>query len=195
MFLIAIVTAFLLFQTDAPTPPGSALRPGMVLVYESNGEPQPPWTVVAVTADARLKEGAACAIVQIRRGPAPSSPPEVRLCIEGGILLQWSDVEKVWQPQRPVSGGRTLTLPRPKGETVVYETGGPSQATIGGVNVPVILTTVTTLDASGRPIRRLRERYAPSLTTAIDGEFEVADGGTASGFRTTQSFVLREISR
>ena len=107
--------------------------------------------------------------------------------------MQWSDVEKVWQPQRPVSGGRTLTLPRPKGETVVYETGGQSQATLGGVTVPIILTTVTTLDASGRPIRRLRERYATSLTTAIDGEFEVADSGTPSGFRTTQSFVLREI--
>jgi hypothetical protein len=141
MFLLAIAAAFLLFQTDAPTPPGSALRPGMVLVYESNGEPQPSWTVLAVTADARVKEGAACAIVQIRRGSATSSPPEVRLCIEGGILLQWT----------------------------------------------------TTLDASGRPIRRLRERYATSLTTAIDGEFEVADSGTPSGFRTTQSFVLREI--
>ena len=91
-----------------------------------------------------------------------------------------------------MSGGRTLTLPRPKGETV-YETGGPSQATIGGVNVPVILTTVTTLGASGRPIRCLHERYATSLTTAIDGELEVADSGAASGFRTTRSFVLRQI--
>ena len=150
----------------------------MVLVYESNGEPQPPWTVVAVTADARLKEGAACAIVQIRRGPAPSSPPEVRLCIEGGDPLHVGRCRESLAAAAPVSGGRTLTLPRPKGETVVYETGGPLQATIGGVNVPVILTTVTTLDASGRPIRRLRERYATSLTTAIDGEFEVAGSGT-----------------
>ena len=193
MFLIALSIALVLFQTDAPTSPGSALRSGMVLVYESNGKPQPPWTVLAVTGDARWKEGAACATVQIRRGPAPADPPEVRLCVEGGILLQWSDAEKIWQPQRPVSAGRTLTLPRPNGETVEYETGGSSQATIAGVNVPVILTTVTTRDASGRPIRRLRERYATSLTTAIDGEFEVADSGSASGFRTTQSFVLREI--
>jgi hypothetical protein len=193
MFLITIASVLSLVQADAPAAPGSALRPGMVLVYESNGKAQPPWTVVAVTADPRLKDGAACAIVQIRRGPTPPDPPAVRLCVEGGMVLQWSDVEKVWQPQRPVSGGRTLRLPRPNGESVLYETEEASQATIGGIAVPVVLTTVTTLDASGRPVRRLRERYATSLTTAIDGEFEVADSGTASGFRTTQSFVLREI--
>lgn len=193
MSLIAIATVLLLFQADAPASPGSALRPGMTLVYESEGKPQPPWTVVAVTVDAPLKDGAACAIVQIRRGPAPADPPEVRLCLEGGVLLQWSDAQKLWQPQRPVAAGRKLTLPRSNGEAVVYETGMASQATISGVLVPVVLTTVTTLDASGRPIRRLRERYATSLTTAIDGEFETADSSTVSGFRTTQSFVLREI--
>ena len=123
-----------------------------------------------------LKGGADCAIVQIRRGPAAA--PEVRLCVEGGILLQWSDAQKAWQPQRPVSAGRTLTLPRPNGETVVYETGESSSARVGDMEVPVILTTVTTMDASGRPIRRLRERYALSLTTATDGEFEVAESST-----------------
>ena len=191
MSVLTIAITLSLLQAAAATPPGSALRPGMALVYESEGKAQPAWMVIAVIANAPLKDGAACAVVQIRRSPAAA--PEVRLCIESGILLQWNDADKAWQAQRPVSGGRTLTLPRPNGETIVYETGEPSQVTIGDRVLPVIPTTVTTMDASGRPIRRLRERYALSLTTATDGEFEVADTSATSGFRTTQSFVLREI--
>ena len=151
MLPMAIATGPLLLQTDTRPPPGSALRPGMALVYESDGKPQPPWAVLAVTVDAPLKDGAVCTIVQIRRAPA-SPAPEARLCVEGGTLLQWSDTQKVWQQQRPVAPGRTLTLKRPNGETVVYETGMASQVTVGAAIVPVVSTTVTTLDASGRPI-------------------------------------------
>jgi hypothetical protein len=52
---------------------------------------------------------------------------------------------------------------------------------------------VTTFDAAGRPKRRLRERYAPSLTTATGGRFELPDSSRAGEWRGQRSFELREI--
>jgi hypothetical protein len=177
----------------APSAPGSALRPGMSLVYQSDGKAQPPWTVEAVTIAAPLKEGASCSIVRLRRAPGPPEPADVRYCSEGGMLLVWSATQNAWTPQRPVSPGLTLTQPRPNGEVVAYVTGTVSDVSIGGITVSVIETTVTTQDATGRPLRRLREQYAPSLTTAVSGRFEVPDPNDVSGWRTTQAFELREI--
>ena len=91
------------------------------------------------------------------------APSEVRLCVEAG------------------SG------------SVRYETGAESQTTVGSLNVQVVDTVVTTLDASGAPVRRLRELYAVSLTTALGGTFEVPDPAAPGGWRTQQVFELKEV--
>jgi hypothetical protein len=74
-----------------------------------------------------------------------------------------------------------------------YQTGRFSVDSISGHRIPVLETMVTTLDQSGTPVRRLRERYAPSLDTATWGVFELPDPGTPEGWRVTQEFWLAEI--
>ena len=86
-----------------------------------------------------------------------------------------------------------LTINRPNGDTVLYETGAASEETIGTLRIPVIATVVTTRGSDGRPKRRLRERYAISLATATGGVFEVPDPAAPTGWRTEQAFELREI--
>jgi hypothetical protein len=85
---------------------------------------------------------------------------------------------------------------RSNGTRVRYEVGGTGQERIPGLGidrVPVVLTTVTTMDSTGRPVRRLRELYAIGLATATGGEFEVPDSTAAEGWRVEQRFKLREI--
>ena len=57
----------------------------------------------------------------------------------------------------------------------------------------VLATTVTTMDTSGREVRRLLERYAVTLTTATGGRFEIPDPDNPTAWRTQQVFELREI--
>jgi hypothetical protein len=66
---------------------------------------------------------------------------------------------------------------------------------VGAFRLPVIATIVTTIDAQGRPKRRLRERYAITLATATGGTFEVPDPAAPTGWRAEQSFELRTISK
>jgi hypothetical protein len=49
---------------------------------------------------------------------------------------------------------------------------------------------VLTLDSAGTAVRRLRERYAPALGTALWGAFEVPEG---SGWKVQQEFRLTAI--
>jgi hypothetical protein len=85
---------------------------------------------------------------------------------------------------------------RANGSKVRYEVGGTGQERVPGLNVdrvPVVFTMVTTTDSLGRPVRRLRERYAIGLATATGGEFEVLDSTAPEGWRVEQRFKLREI--
>ena len=74
-----------------------------------------------------------------------------------------------------------------------YETGAVAEEVIGGLRIAVVATTVTTIDSSGRPKRRLRERYAIGLATATGGVFEVPDATAPDGWRAEQAFELRAI--
>jgi hypothetical protein len=67
--------------------------------------------------------------------------------------------------------------------------------TVSGRVIPVLVTTVTTLDSLGRPVRRLRERYAIGLATATSGTFEIPDSGTTGVWRPQQMFELRAIEQ
>jgi hypothetical protein len=84
----------------------------------------------------------------------------------------------------------SLELPRAAGGLVRYETGQRMVDTISGRPFDVLPTTVTTIDSTGRAIRRLRERYALALTTAVHGVFETVDSTATSGWRVTQEFQL-----
>ncbi len=194
MTLLALLAALLQASPPSPAPRiASDLRVGMQLVYGSQGQSQPPWIVEAVQAAAPLKVGADCARVSIRRQPAPAPPDDARLCVEAGVLHAMDPKTNNWQPQRPIGPNMSLVLARGNAGSVRYETGSTAQATIGSLRLHVVETVVTTLDASGTAIRRLRERYAVSLTTALGGTFEVPDPAVAGGWRAQQVFELVEI--
>jgi hypothetical protein len=168
------------------------LRPGMQLIYAADGRDQAPWEIDAVDAGLPLKGDADCARVRLRRQPG-RAPTEDRLCVENGTLYSWDATQSAWLPQRPVGPRMNLVLDRPNGETVRYETSEAAEEIVGPLRLRVIATTVTTMDATGKARRRLRERYAVGLATATGGIFEVPDPGAATGWRTEQAFELREI--
>jgi hypothetical protein len=172
---------------------GADLRAGMQLVYGSDMGEQPPWTVERIEAGSRLMEGADCAVVQIRRQPGPAAAPVAELCVENS-LLKTRNAAGEWVIQRPVAPRMEVSLTRPNGDTVRIVTGEVEEVTIGARRIPAVLTTMTTIDAAGRPRQRLTERYALSLTTATSGRFETPDASAPSGWRTTQVFELRTIT-
>jgi len=169
------------------------LRPGMELIYASAGRDQAPWVVEVLERGLPLKDGADCARLGIRRQPGRTEADESRLCLGGSTLYAWDATARGWVPQRPVGPHMQLTLPRPNGDQVRYETGAVAEELIGALRIAVVATTVTTVDSSGRPKRRLRERYAVGLATATGGVFEVPDATAPDGWRTEQAFELRAI--
>ena len=164
----------------------------MRLIYESMGERQPPWHVDSVAPGARLRPGFDCAVIHLRRRP-DGPAEESRLCAAADTLHRWDASREGWTIARPVGPHMTWASSGPHSSLIRYETGAASVDTVAGRRVPVILTTVTTIDSSGRPLRRLRERYALSLATATRGTFEVSDSASAGAWRVQREFVLREI--
>jgi len=173
--------------------PAADLRPGMQLVYSSNGADQPAWSVDSVDVDLTAMPNARCARFLLRRRPDQSRADESRLCVAGDTLYGWSARREAWVPQRPVGPGMSLTTRSPSGDTVRYSTGTKAQETISGYRLTLVETTVTTVDSLGRPKRRLRERYALSLATATGGTFEAPDPASPGGWRAEQVFELRAI--
>ena len=171
----------------------SDLRTGMQLTYAADGRDQPSWNVDEVVLRAGLKENADCARLRIRRQAGQAEAVEEQLCIERRTLYAWNAARSEWVAQRPVGDGMELSLPRPNGDTVRYVTGAWSEELIGARRLRVLATTVTTIDPAGKPKRRLTERYAVTLATATGGRFEVPDAASPNGWRTEQTFELREI--
>lgn len=171
----------------------SGLEAGMQLLYESEGEQQPPWSIDSVSLSAALREGSECAVVHLRRRPDQSPPEESRLCLANDTLYRWDAKRADWAIMRPVGPGMSWTSRQTSGDVVRYETGEAAEEKISGRGVPVVHTTVTTFDSTGRPKRRLRERYALSLTTATGGTFEVPDSTRAGEWQGQRRFELREI--
>jgi hypothetical protein len=171
----------------------SGLEPGMQLLYESEGQAQPPWWIDSLTLGAPLRDGFECAVVHLRRGPEPAAAEESRLCLANDTLYRWDGKRAEWSISRPVGPGMSWTSQRGNGDVVQYQTGDAGQETISGRAVPVVKTTVTTSDSTGRPKQRLRERYAISLITATGGVFETADSARAGEWLVQRRFELREI--
>jgi hypothetical protein len=173
--------------------PAAQLRTGMVLVYESEGAEQPPWTVDSLRLDAPLLPGARCAVVHLRRRPDAPAAEELRLCVTRDTLYRWEDAGSRWAISRPVGPGMVWTSISANGDTVRFETGAPAQETVSGLPLQVVPTTVTTTDSLGRPKRRLRERYALTLATATGGVFETPDSTAPGAWVARQAFELRRI--
>jgi hypothetical protein len=190
--IIAALAVQVIIPADMPTL-ASDLRQDMTLVYASGGQDQPAWLIVSVEVGAALKEHADCARLRIRRRPDEVEPADSRLCVERQILYGWDADRAAWLPQRPVGPNMDLTIPRANGRSEHYVTGSIGVDVIGARRLRVVDTTLTTMDAEGKAVRRLRERYALSLATATGGRFETPDPERPGQWRTQQIFELREI--
>jgi hypothetical protein len=171
----------------------SSLEAGMQLLYESDGEQQPPWSIDSVRVGAALREGSECAVIQMRRRPDQSPPEESQLCLANDTLYRWEAKRADWAIMRPVGPRMNWTSRKANGDLVRYETGETAEERISGRAIQVVHTTVTTSDSTGRPNHRLRERYALSLTTATGGTFEMPDSSRSGDWHGQRSFELREI--
>ena len=171
---------------------GSGLAPGTELVYESRGRSQAPRRVESLRTGLRLRKGADCIDVQLRRA-GQQAPDLQRLCLAADTLYRWIAERREWKVSRPVGRRMTWQSRQANGNVVRYETGDTASESISGRSIPVIHTTVTTTDSAGRPLRRLTERFALSLVTATGGVFETPDSAAKGGWRPLQSFELRSI--
>jgi hypothetical protein len=167
---------------------------GMELTYASNGTNAPPWRVESVERDVALGGRTGCLRVRyFPGGPRPAA--DVRLTCEfDGNLHAWNGSTSAWVPTRPLHSGGTLTT-RSNGAEHRYVVGDARVDTVSGHPIQVLETTMVTSDSVGRPIRRLRERYAPVLGTATWGVFEQPDSTAPGGWKVVQEFRIVHIKR
>jgi hypothetical protein len=170
----------------------SRLSEGAQLFYFTDGRAQPPWIVDSVRSGQALRPNADCASLTIRRSPSDRSPERSRLCVSGDTLYRLQP-GKDWAPSRPVGPDMTLTIVKPNGDSVLYETGAMGEDLVSGNAIQVVSTTITTVDARGRPRFRVRERYAVSLATATGGLIENPDPGAAGQWVTKHNYSLKEL--
>ena len=171
--------------------PGSQLVAGMELVYASGGNEIAPW-VVEARRDTAVS-GARCSIVMVKTNP--SQPTERRFtCVSNDSLLVLDPGSLNLRLLRPVGSSMKAEV-RGRATVATYETAAAHADTISGVVLHVVPTTVTTRDTTGRVLRRLRERFAVSLGTAVGGIFEGPDPSQATGWRVEREFELVRIVR
>jgi hypothetical protein len=190
--LLALLLGALSLVDRQRTGLAADLEPGMLLFYESEGARQPPWSVDSVSLGGALRDRSECVVVHLRRRP-DQAPEQSRLCLANDTLYRWDDGVAGWTVSRPVGTRMSWTSRAANGDIVRYETEEAGQETISGRTIPVIHTTVTTADSTGRAKRRLRERYAVSLITATGGAFETADSTRTGHWLVQRRFELREI--
>ena len=171
--------------------PGSQLATGVELIYASGGAESAHW-VVEARRDTSVN-GARCSIVMMKTNPA--QPAERRLtCLSNDSLLVFDPGQLNLRLLRPVGSSMKAEV-RGRVTVATYETAKAHADTISGVVLDVVPTVVTTRDSTGRVLRRLRERFAVSLGTAVGGVFEVPDSTHSSGWRVEREFELVRIVR
>jgi hypothetical protein len=174
--------------------PGSLLAAGATLTYGSGGQEQAPWTIDSVYRDVSLGGRSGCTRIVLRMRPEQPTPTARTACRGGDTLFAWNATTNAWRAERPLGSGMSLHVPQASGASLDYTTAGIGDTTISGHRIAFVRTTILTTDAQGRQVRRLTERYAVSLATALGGLFEVPDSAAASGWKETQRFDLLRIS-
>lgn len=162
---------------------GDNLRSGVTLQYESGGAAQAPWTYDSVRVVVH-DDYDRCVMVGRRDQPARTS------CARGDTLFDRTP-DGFYRPARPIGEDMVLRVPGGRGTTLTFTTGAIATQQIEGLVLRYLSTTITTRDSTGAITRRLTERYAPSLLTALSGIFEVPDD--AGGWRVANRFTLVEI--
>ena len=185
----------------APDRLASLLQPGMQLVYASDGVESPPWTIDSVTRHVTLGTRSDCVRLQLRTSPTQAAPETRQHCVDGSTMMNWDQRSGASRPARPLSARAQLEIVQANGGRVRYETGDAAveritigQAATGAPTaLDVLPTTVTTLDSTGKVVRRLRERFSIALATATGGVFEVPDSTQSNGWRVVRRFELMAI--
>ena len=182
----------------APNRLASMLQPGMQLVYASDGVESPPWTIDSVTRNVTLGTRSGCVRLRLRTSPAQAVPETRQHCVEGSTMVNWDERSATERLARPLGARALLEITQANGGRVRYETGAPTVERINHVQaatgastaIDVLPTTVTTLDSTGKVVRRLRERFSIALATATGGLFEVPDSTQSTGWRVVRRFEL-----
>ena len=172
--------------------PANGRRDGMELIYAANGKEGRP-NIVDSVRQVGLRDGATCATVFRDGQTSPASGPPEQYCARGDTLFTRDAASAMLLAQRPIGARMTMDFHRANGNRVHYSTDSTSRWTLGGRSYSVVHTTVLTADSTGRLVRRLTERYALALVTAVGGRFEAADSAATGGWRETQVFELRAI--
>ncbi len=173
----------------------SQLNPGAQLFYFTDGRAQPPLIVDSVQTGQPFRPNADCASMTIRRRPSDPNPERSRVCVSGDTLYRSEAGDKDWSVSRPVGPDMTLSIVTSRGDSVLYETGALGEDLISGVAIPVVSTTITTVDAKGRPRRRIRERFALSLAAATNGLVEIPDPAAPGTWTVKHNYSLKELKR
>jgi hypothetical protein len=171
----------------------SRLSEGAQLFYYTDGRAQPPWIVDSIRTGQPLMPNADCATMTIRRRPSDTKPEHTKACVSGDTLFRWEPGRKAWSPSRPVGPDMTLTVVTASGDTSHYETGALGEDLISGAAIQIVTTTITTVDAKGRPRARVRERYAVSLAAATSGLIETPVPSSPGTWDTKHNYSLKEL--
>jgi hypothetical protein len=176
-----------------PTMPSTMLAPGMELIYQSGEHRGTGSRVEAVTVVAP-PDGRAHNCVRVHYAAAAGETTGVErvTCEVDGMLQSLDSTGTGWRTVRPLQPGKVWSTPPRNGRVSHYTAIRTHEEQISSRTVLVVETEVLT-DSAGRPVRRLRERYAPALGTATGGVFEAADSSVAGGWRVTRRFELVEI--
>ena len=186
-----LLALLLVGSAAAAQSPASSLSAGMQLVYASGGVENSPWLVEARRDT--IVGATRCSIVMMRTNP--SQPTERRFtCLSNDSLLAFDPASANLRLLRPVGQSMKAEV-RGRATVSTYETSTVQPDTISGVVLDVLPTVVTTRDSTGRVLRRLRERYAVSLGTAVGGVFEIPDSAGKRGWRVEREFELVRIVR
>jgi hypothetical protein len=171
----------------------SRLNEGAQLFYYTDGRAQPPWIVDSVRTGQSLMPNADCASMTIRRRPSDTKPERIKACISGDTLYRGAAGGKDWSASRPVGPDMTLTVVTANGDTSHYETGALGEDLISGASIQIVTTTITTVDAKGRPRSRVRERYAVSLAAATNGVIETPVPSSPGTWDVKHNYSLKEL--
>ena len=189
MRIVAIIAAIAAVGTQGPKAPkpGEMLQPGTMLIYSSGGV-ETPWTIDSATVDTTLAGRSRCTRLILRIAPTARQTSRA-FCADSVTLWAWNDSTQSLQESRPISPNGSLSIRSTRGSTL-YETGTPTTEKIGGLEVWVIPTTVTTRGPDGRVLRRLTENFSLGLLTATRGTFEIPDSTRAGEWVVQRRFEL-----